>query len=111
MTRTRPNTFAPLTDDPLEKVAVFQPRTEKPTVPKDETRRIAEASGFSARTQNTALPKVDARSLRSRGRTAQLNINVKPETKDAFWRFASANGYGAGEEALQALLALASPQA
>lgn len=110
MTRTRPNTFATLTDDPLENVSAFQPRTDKLAVPHDEARRIAEANGFTARTTQAPSPKVDGRSLRSRGRTGQLNISVKPETKDAFWRFASAHGYEAGEDALLALLDLATPQ-
>ncbi len=108
MTRQRPQTFAE-NADPLDNVASFEPRTEKPTISVEEARRIGEASGFSAREteQRAPTPIIDARSLRTTNRTAQLNVSVTPETKNRFWRYAQENGFGAGEEALVALLSLA----
>lgn len=108
MTRQRPQTFA-ASADPLDNVASFEPRTEKPSGSAEDARRVAEATGFSARDSvpkslNTSMT-IDARSLRTTQRTAQLNISVSPETKNRFWKYAQAHGYTVGEDALLALLA------
>jgi hypothetical protein len=46
----------------------------------------AKAAGFSGRAEQA---KVDGRSLRRTGRTAQLNIKLRPETRDAFLQAAA----------------------
>lgn len=63
---------------------------------------VAAEEGFTPRTGTT--PRIDGRTLRKTGRTAQLNISVKPETKDRFWETAQSNGYSNGEEFLLFLL-------
>lgn len=62
----------------------------------------AAEEGFTSRTGTG--PKIDGRTLRRTGRTSQLNISVKPETKDAFWRMAEMHGHPNGEEFLLFLL-------
>ena len=64
---------------------------------------IAAKEGFTSRSGFTA--KVDGRTLRKTGRTSQLNISVKPETKSKFWETAHAYGFSNGESFLLELLA------
>ena len=69
--------------------------------------KIAESEGFTSRQSKTQKTKiVDGRSLRSTGRTSQLNIAVKTETKNSFWQLAQDGGYSRGEEFLKELLEL-----
>lgn len=104
MSRERPPTFSfDPEHDALDKVRNLKPRPVQRTLPKEEARRVAEESGFSARDTGSA-GQFDARSLRRTNRTAQLNISVTTETKTRFWRFAKEQGFTAGEDALLALL-------
>lgn len=52
-------------------------RRKKPAQPEKYQRK-----GQSVRDAEKSLQKVDGRSLRATGRTAQLNIKIKPELKD-----------------------------
>jgi len=73
-------------------------RNDKP-VP-EVTRQAAEATGFRSREPAKIEPTpVTARQQRRRrtGRTAQLNLKLKPETIEAFTRVADAHGWGLGE--------------
>lgn len=75
-----------------------KPREDKPTA--EVTRQAAEATGFRSREPaKTEQPPVTPRQQRRRrtGRTAQLNLKLKPETIDAFTRVADAHGWGLGE--------------
>jgi hypothetical protein len=74
----------------------------KPAAPKpapDVARKAAEAAGFRSREAAKADPEpVKAQQRRRRtGRTAQLNLKLKPETIEAFTRIADAKGWGLGE--------------
>jgi len=87
----------------------FEPKKRKPAAKPGDTSKekqiVAEAAaqeGFTPRT-GTA-PKIDGRTLRRTGRTAQFNISVKPETKDRFWEAAQRHGFSNGEEFLLFLL-------
>ena len=75
-----------------------KPRDEKPTA--EVTRQAAEATGFRSREpmriEQVAVPPRPQRRRRT-GRSAQLNLKLKPETIDAFTRVADANGWGLGE--------------
>lgn len=75
-----------------------KPRDDKPTP--EVTRQAAEATGFRSREPaKTELAPLTPRQQRRRrtGRTAQLNLKLKPETIEAFTRVADANGWGLGE--------------
>ncbi len=83
----------------------FKPRAAPHHEPVEPARRTAGESGFTARhaPPEPAVPQVDGRRLRAIHRTAQLNISVKPETKDRFWTLAHASGDRAGEDFLKRL--------
>lgn len=75
-----------------------KPRDDKPTP--EVTRQAAEATGFRSREpakigQTPVTPRQQRR--RRTGRTAQLNLKLKPETIEAFTRVADINGWGLGE--------------
>ena len=65
----------------------------------EETRKVAEASGFRSREPGRAeAPPVPAPQRRRRtGRNVQFNIKTRPETIEAFTQIADANGWGLGE--------------
>lgn len=78
----------------------FISKEKLPTSP-EKHRKIAEEEGFTSRQAKiTETPIVDGRSLRSTGRSSQLNIAVKSETKNSFWQLAQNGGYSRGEEFL-----------
>lgn len=111
MNRIRPTTFEIVDDDPLQELDKIQPVPIQRTPATNKVREIADEAGFTARhgeargqDEEPIQATFDARSLRRTGRSAQLNIALKPQTKDRFWRFAQKQGYTAGEEALLALL-------
>lgn len=85
----------------------FSPSHPKPKQkqPKKEievkARTVATEEGFTSR---ATKPKVDGRTLRATGRTTQLNMAVKPETRDIFWQSAKDKGFTNGEEFLLHLL-------
>lgn len=75
-----------------------KPREDKPAP--EVTRQAAEATGFRSRepakiAQEPATPRQQRR--RRTGRTAQLNLKLKPETIEAFTRVADTHGWGLGE--------------
>lgn len=70
---------------------------KKASKPEPETtRKAAEAAGFRSREPVPLSLKAQQRRRRT-GRTAQLNLKLKPETIEAFTRIADANGWGLGE--------------
>lgn len=110
MSRERPPTFSFAQEhDALDNLQNLKPQPVRRDPPKAETRRLAEESGFSTREVGSE-GLFDARSLRKTNRTAQLNISVAPETKNRFWQFAQERGFMAGEDALMALLEVASQE-
>lgn len=111
MNRIRPTTFEAVDDDPLLELEKIRPVPVQQTPATNKVREIADEAGFTARhgeargqIEEAVQATFDARSLRRTGRTSQLNIALKPQTKDRFWRYAQKQGYTAGEEALLALL-------
>lgn len=78
----------------LAEFAISKPKASKPEP--ETARKAAEAAGFQSREPAPKLPKVQQRRRRT-GRTAQLNLKLKPETIEAFTRIADANGWGLGE--------------
>ncbi|WP_342111480.1 stability/partitioning determinant [Methylobacterium sp. SI9] len=77
-----------------------KPRNDKPAL--EVTKQAAEATGFRSREPakiELALALATPRQQRRRrtGRTAQLNLKLKPETIEAFTRVADAHGWGLGE--------------
>ena len=73
-------------------------RNDKPKA--EVARQAAEAAGFRSRepakSESTLVTPRQQRRRRT-GRTAQLNLKLKPETIDTFTRVADANGWGLGE--------------
>jgi hypothetical protein len=75
-----------------------KPRNDKPAP--EATRQAAEATGFRSRepVRNEQAPVTPRQQRRRRtGRTAQLNLKLKPETIEAFFRIADARSWGLGE--------------
>ncbi len=111
MNRIRPTTFEAVDEDPLADLAQVEPVPVHRSPASDKVREIADEVGFTARhgraervVEEQPQATFDARSLRKTGRSSQLNIAIKPGTKDRFWRFAMEQGFVAGEDALLALL-------
>lgn len=105
MSRKRPTFEIQTETDVLDTVSTRQASPTKKTDTVTDISHVAEEAGFGTR----QLPKVrediiDARSLRKTNRSAQLNISVRPETRNAFWKYAQANGFFSGEDALLSLL-------
>ena len=97
----------------------FKPSPKPSPKPKPSVkieREIAAAEGFTSR-QPARPPKpkpakpakpaqnIDGRTLRATGRTVQLNIAVKAETKNQFWSLAQAADHTRGEELLLDMMA------
>ncbi len=78
----------------LAEFATSKPKASKPEP--ETARKAAEAAGFRSREPAPKLLKAQQRRRRT-GRTAQLNLKLKPETIEAFTRIADANGWGLGE--------------
>lgn len=78
----------------------------KPMAPPKVQQEIAEAAGFTSRQQQQVKPqdKVDGRTLRATGRTVQMNMAVKAETKNEFWRLLQESGHTRSEELLQDMM-------
>lgn len=110
MKRDRAKLFESNSNDPLLKVGQAKPNMNLPSHDGAKVREIARETGFSSRLEPDPSGKTaeagtfDARSLRKSGRSAQLNIAIKPTTKDRFWRYAVAQGFSTGEDALLSLL-------
>ncbi len=98
-------------NDPL---GDFDPADWKPPDPKASTKRaapeeaalIAKASGFNSREPGTASTETPTNQNRAggsvvrrrrTGRNAQLNLKAKPETIEAYYALADAQGWGLGE--------------
>lgn len=73
------------------KSRVTHPRPEK-----DQVQQAASAAGFQSR-ETVPQPASQRTRRRRTGRNAQLNIKTTPETIEAFYRLADANGWGLGE--------------
>lgn len=110
MTRIRPTTFLQEGDDPREKTSTLKAETKRAPLDTAKAAEISQASGFTSRSGKDesnggdGTSVFDARSLRRTGRSAQLNISIKPGTKERFWRFTQDHGFAAGEDALVVLL-------
>ncbi|WP_108485533.1 stability/partitioning determinant [Oceaniglobus ichthyenteri] len=72
----------------------FAPKAKQ--APKLDTRQAAEDAGFKSREAKAEKPKKPQRRRRT-GRNAQFNIKARPETIEAFYKVADANGWGLGE--------------
>lgn len=85
--------------DALGDLSSFTPQAK--TAPKVDTAKVAEAAGFQSREPRPAAAAPDAAAKpprrRRTGRNAQFNIKARPETIEAFYRVADANGWGLGE--------------
>lgn len=79
--------------DALGDLSSFTPKAK--TAPKVDTAEAAAAAGFQSREPRAAAPKPPRR--RRTGRNAQFNIKARPETIEAFYKVADANGWGLGE--------------
>jgi hypothetical protein len=93
----------PATKTPLAlDLSQFQPKLAR-RPDKESVERAAEQAQFRSREPKplvTAPPSSSsARSIRRRrtGRSAQLNLKVRPDTIEQFYAIADANGWGLGE--------------
>lgn len=83
----------------LDDLGNFGPKPQKTIRPKtatEETKAVAEASGFKSREPVAKLQPKEIRRRRT-GRNAQFNIKARPETIQAYCDIADANGWGLGE--------------
>lgn len=86
--------------DDIDPSAWAKPKLKDDKPGPEVTRQAAEATGFRSRepVRIEQAPTVSRQQRRRRtGRTAQLNLKLKPETIEAFTRVADANGWGLGE--------------
>lgn len=87
--------------DALEDLSSFAP-TPKPK-PEVDTAEAAAAAGFKSREPVPPKPAPSGGAgeapprRRRTGRNAQFNIKARPETIEAFYKVADANGWGLGE--------------
>ena len=86
--------------DDIDPSAWAKPKARDDKPSSEATKQAAEATGFRSREPVrsdpiVAMPRQQRR--RRTGRTAQLNLKLKPETIEAFIRVADANGWGLGE--------------
>jgi hypothetical protein len=92
-------------DDELD-VSGFTP---KPPARPEQVRGIAESAGFRSREPAPAAPAPPARREQRRyrtGRNVQLNLKVRQEDIDAFYRLADESGQVLGEVFADAIAAL-----
>lgn len=81
--------------DALTNLSAFVPTPK--TAPKDSyTEEAAVAAGFVSREPKSPVQSKPQRRRRT-GRNMQFNIKAKPETIEAFYEIADANGWGLGE--------------
>lgn len=100
--------YAPMTEENTRKRAKLDfsdfddlEAKPKPKAPPKVQQEVAEAAGFTSRQRLTEpSQKVDGRTLRATGRTVQMNIAVKAETKNEFWVLLQDSGYARSEELL-----------
>lgn len=92
-----------VTPDPVLDLSDFQPTPAK-RPDKDTMARAAEKANFKSREPTpppvvTPAAPIAARATRRRrtGRSAQLNLKVRPDTIEAFYAIADANGWVLGE--------------
>lgn len=94
--------------DALDPAEFVTPKPKTPKPEPDTARKAAEASGFRSRESRAPAPepvKIQQRRRRT-GRTAQLNLKLKPETIEAFTRIADGRGWGLGEAFERAIVLL-----
>ena len=96
----------------------FAPNAKpEPKVPVEKVRAVSEASRFPSREAKTSavavpvpVPQAAAERRQPRrhktGRTAQLNVRVKPAISDGFYQLADAQGWLVGETVERAYEAL-----
>jgi hypothetical protein len=92
-------------DDELD-VSGFTPKA--PARP-EQVRGVAESAGFHSREPAAAAPAPPARREQRRyrtGRNVQLNLKVRQEDMDAFYRLADESGQVLGEVFADAITAL-----
>lgn len=83
------------------KPAVSRPVNDRPK--REEATKAAEAAGFRSREPKPAPVVAEVREgqgtqrRRRTGRNAQLNLKARPETIEAYYALADAQGWGLGE--------------
>jgi len=87
-----------VTPDPVLDLSGFQPTPAK-RPDKDTMAQAAEKANFKSREPKPTPAPVAVRATRRRrtGRSAQLNLKVRPDTIEAFYAIADANGWVLGE--------------
>jgi hypothetical protein len=102
------------TFDPAQWAKTKEPAKPAPEM-KAATEQVAAALGFKSREpQAAAIVKTEQKFVdrrRRTGRNAQLNLKAKPETIEAFYKFADSNGLGLGEAFEKAVRLLQSENA
>lgn len=84
--------------DALGDLSSFAPKPKSASkADSSQTARAAEAAGFQSREPKPAAAAAKPPRRRRTGRNAQFNIKARPETIEAFYKVADANGWGLGE--------------
>lgn len=112
MSSTRASVFDEANDD-LD-LSGFAPTAKpEPKVPVEKVREVSEASRFPSREAKPVPAPVPQAATERRqprrhktGRTAQLNVRVKPAISDGFYQLADAQGWLVGETVERAYEAL-----
>jgi len=95
-------------------VSGFTPKkqeTKQKSIPASAVRAVSQAANFPSREASIPIAKEQTTPIRETrrhrtGRNVQLNIKVKPETLDAFYKIADSQGWVLGETLEKAVEAL-----
>jgi len=91
-------------DDEFD-ISGFMPEKPKADTPADRVRRVSEASEFRSREPDTRAAAAEPRRYRT-GRNIHLNLKVRQEARERFYRVADAYEWVLGETFEKALDAL-----
>ncbi len=88
-------------------VSGFVPQKPRPAAPKEAVKRVSESASFKSREPVEQKQSAAREPRRYRtGRNVQLNVKVRAETLESFYRIADGQGWVLGETLEKAIAAL-----
>jgi hypothetical protein len=87
-------------------VSGFVAQKPRPAAPKEAVKQVSEGASFRSREPSELKPAVREPRRYRTGRNVQLNVKVRAETLESFYRIADGQGWVLGETLEKALAAL-----
>ena len=84
----------------------FAPQKPKPAAPPEQVRQVAEKSAFRSREPEPAAPAKRAGRVHRTGRNIHINLKIRAETRELFYKISDAQNWVLGETFEHALQAL-----